>query len=55
MPDDETLKLMISEMIQEVDYDIWKDRFNEETCEYGQDVDTNFDDMLCIVKEHLEE
>lgn len=46
---------ILNAVIEHLDYDMWKERFNEETCEYGQDVDTNFDELIDVVEEVLEQ
>lgn len=45
---------MLNELIQHIDYDIWEDRYNEDTAEYGQDVDLNFDELIDIVEEFID-
>lgn len=53
--DKATTRKVLSAVIEHLDYDVWKERFNEETCEYGQDVDTNFDELIDVVEEVLEQ
>lgn len=41
---------MLSDVIQRIDYDIWKQQFNRETAEKDQDVDFNFNDLLDFIE-----
>lgn len=49
------IRKVLSGVIEHLDYDIWKERFNFETAEYGQDPDSNFDELIDVVEEILEE
>ena len=53
--DREVLRKVLSAVIENVDYDIWKERFNEDTAEYGLDVDAEFDEIIDIAEGVLEE
>lgn len=53
--DRDVIRKMLDAVIQHVDYDIWKERFNEETVEYGQDAEANMDELIGIVEDVLEE
>lgn len=46
---------MLDAVIQHIDYDIWKERFNEDTAEFDQNADANMEELIDIVEEVLEE
>lgn len=50
---DEQIKDMVSDIINSVDYDIWKDIFSDEPedPEWTQDL---IDELICVVKNHIE-
>jgi len=48
------IKAMLSDIIAEIDYDIWKERFNEETVQEPDMIDENYKYLIDIVEEHLE-
>ncbi|KKN31311.1 hypothetical protein LCGC14_0825160 [marine sediment metagenome] len=48
------IKAMLSDIIAEIDYDIWKERFNEETVQEPDKIDYNYKYLIDIVEEHLE-
>ena len=49
---DKQIRTMLSEIVQEVDYDIWKELFPNDTCEEEID-EVNVDPLVEIVKRHL--
>jgi len=49
--DRELMKKMLGAVIQHMDYDLWKNKYNEETLEYGEDLDTNFDEILDVAED----
>ena len=51
----DVIRKMLDAVIQHIDYDIWKERFNEETVEYGQDAEVNMDELTEIVEDILAE
>lgn len=52
--DKKKLRKALSEVLQHVDYDIWKDQFNVETAEYGTDAEANMDELVSIFEDEME-
>jgi len=50
---DEKIKEMISDIVSEIDYDIWKDSYNKETAEEPDLVDDNINTLVNIVKKYF--
>jgi hypothetical protein len=53
--DKDKLRAVLGAVIQHIDYDMWKNKYNEETVEYGEDVDTNFEEIIDVAEEILEQ
>lgn len=54
MIDRDIWRKILDAVIEQVDYDIWKQRFNEDTAEYGINVDDEFDELIDIAEDVLE-
>lgn len=54
---EEQIIAMLSEIIEEVDYDIWKERYDYKTAEsslaLSEEVDLNYDILVAIVEKHM--
>lgn len=53
--DKDVIRKMLDEVIKHIDYDVWKERYNEDTAEYGQNAEANMEELIDIVEEILEE
>jgi hypothetical protein len=50
---DEQIKAMLSDIVCEIDYDIWKEMYNKESAEDPEEVDMYYNRLLPIVKYHM--
>ncbi len=55
MMTDDQIRAMLSDIVESVDYDIWKGEYNEETAEAEDQVKYNYYVLTLIVKNHLTE
>lgn len=51
----ETVKKLVSNIVSDVDYDIWKEGYNEETAEDPEQVEGNIDGLVNRVYDELGE
>ena len=47
------IREMLSDIISEIDYDIWKESYNEDTAEEPELVEANFECLIPIVEKYL--
>jgi len=52
---DVQIRAMLSDIVEEVDYDIWKEMYNPDTAEFSEDVDTYYFALVQIVKKYIVE
>lgn len=51
---EQQIRAMISDIVCEVDYDIWKEMFNLDTAEEPEKVEDNYANLIQIVRQHLD-